>query len=107
MKRKFRGDRLFKIFSTIVNLVTAFMLIAGIVQAINYNKNVQFFLNSYSECRQGFGYQDLFGVTACQTYNDQLGSLYNNMYIAWGIAIGLPIIFYGGKKLTNYIFPKS
>ncbi len=99
--RKFRGDRLIKIIKIIVNSVTVFTLFFGTMAVLNQSE-IKRYKEEFWECTKKGG-----TMSSCGIYLDMAAEEKKLTYLYLKIGFGLPIIFYGGLKFYNYIFPKT
>jgi hypothetical protein len=107
MDRKFRKDRFYKIVKAIVNIVTAFCLILGILLFIKKEQTTLYFLDGHTKCiEENKGNEELIRIF-CDNYLDLLTDFEKQLVRYWIIGIGLPVIFYGGGFLINYLYPKK
>ena len=105
--RKFRGDRLYKIIKIVVNVVIVATLILGVIMSTNSEKRTLHLLEENRKCLgQYSGNQEMINYT-CYVYLDMLEDYRMQEATYWKIGIGLPILFYGGGALINYLFPKK
>lgn len=102
MKRKFQSDRLHKILKIIVNVVAGVSLLFAIYGSINYDKNTIFYLDKFSEC-----FKKEVNMEICGVYVDGMSNFQDSVRNFWLVGILLPIAFYGGGKLFNYLFPRD
>lgn len=100
--RKFRGDRLFKIVKVIVNIVMVFTLLFGIFGILRLEEmNLRYF-DKFDKCVSEGGTMNICGI-----YLDMMNDNERLTYLYLKIGLGLPIVFYGGLKLHNHLFPKT
>lgn len=108
MERKFRSDRFYKIIKILVNIITTISLILGIIILINKEKNDLYYLDEFEKCTSNPTYKDTKIIKDfCYVYLDEMIESEKFLKIYWGVGILLPIVFYGGGGLINYIFPKK
>jgi hypothetical protein len=96
-KRKFRGDRLYKVAKIIVVLLTIYFA-ADIANAYFRKIRVE---KAKDSCKDT-------GYTECIRLNYMiLSNIEDDIRKNTYVAIFLPLVFFGGKKLFEYIFPSS
>lgn len=111
-KRVFRGDRLYKVTKWIVNLITIFCLIVGGLGLYKLEGNTIIYLNDYGKCLseidETFSQQSRANLgDLCGNYLDLIIDNKKEITTLLVIGIILPILFYGGKKSFQYLFPKQ
>lgn len=100
--REFRGDRLFKIVRLLVNIVAGFTLLFGVFGLFRLESLNLYFLNGFDKCTKEGG-----TMQTCGFYLDAMSDNEKRTYLFLKIGIGLPILFYGGTAIYNYLFPKK
>lgn len=100
-KREFRGDRLLKITRLVVNIVAGFTLFFGILGVFRLDSSRSQYMDSFDKCTKDGG-----TMLTCGFYLDQMKEDEEFIYLFLKIGIGLPVLFYSGTVLYNYLFPK-
>lgn len=97
MSRKLNPAKLYKLFRTVVILVSAFNLLLGAYFVINFDG-----MNNQAEERSAACTAE--GKTSfCYYPYETLHAQENIMWRSLAIGIFLPAIFFGGKAIFNYI----
>jgi hypothetical protein len=98
MKRKIDSNRIYKLVRVIVVVVSVMATLIGVVSIVNFNK--------YMDTMDGYSHSQCSGNVDCDIYYINLmGDYEKTTYCSILIGLGLPIIFFGGKALINYIAP--
>jgi len=98
MKRKIDTNRVYKLVRGIVVIVSAIAILIGVIWLITFNKNMEIFNGYLTRCLRE-------GLTTCGYEFSLMSNYKNTIYCSFLIGSGLPIIFFGGKALINYIAP--
>lgn len=107
-KRKFDGNRAYKLAKTLVVGTTAIAGMYGLYAL--YMIESDSILNKWiSYCKLHPDTKELAStVYSCMSTGlNQVGEISNLMYKSLTLAIVLPVIFFGGTALYNYLFPKN
>ena len=105
MAREFRGDRLYRILKWVVIVVSVISLAVAIFGLINYDETSATFSEEIGKC---FNIDDkIYQADCTRIWNGYLDGAYNQIHWSLIIAIGLPILFFGGTIIYNYLLPKK
>lgn len=105
--RIFRRDRLYKLIRLLVNTVTVISLILGALMLANSEKSNLYLLGEQRECLEQYKGNTNMIDSLCFIYTDIMADNDRLLTIYWSVGLGLPLLFYGGAFLTNYLFPKK
>lgn len=105
MKRQFRGDRLYKIVKIIVLIISFISLIYAFYVQSQLPKISKTFVEEMHNCTRMFS--DNNPEKNCKMWNEYLSGANNAVVFGYLIGIGLPLVFFGGGVLINYLFPKE
>ena len=96
--REFRGDRVLKAAKIIVSAITIFTLFFGTFGLVRFKETRQNYLNKFDQCGGS--------MAVCGFWLDAISGEKETTFLYLKIGIGLPVFFYGGLYLYNYLFPK-
>lgn len=99
--RKFDSSKLGKIIFIIVHVIAVFYLYIFVSHLIGYNDFEKWALSEVSKIRPG-NYTYL-----SSTYYNALDDYGEKMFNSLIIGVGILIIYWGGRFLFNYVFPKT
>jgi len=106
MKRKIDSNRVYKLVRFIVILISVLSIIYSLFFAFTLNKREKMAIDSKEECLIVY-YDNDNKQSFCSFYWKNFMEENEVMDKSFWIGIGLPIVFFGGKALINYVAPKK
>lgn len=103
MSRKFHSDRLYKVLKIAILIVSIPLLLYAIYWSLKYEGYAHQMYLEYGKCA------DMLPAEECAKiwFDDTLSPLQTTLWFSWVLGLGLPILFFGGKKLLDYVYPKK
>lgn len=110
MKRKLDTKRLDKLISKIIKTISVFFLLLFFLGIYYYNFRVpEMYQERVERCDRMYPSDNMYNVTSggvCILEASKLWDFWMNVTVyGFVIAFFPPVIYFGGKRLYNYLFP--
>lgn len=111
MTRKLSGKRVYLLFRGIVVVISALFLITAFIQTWNYEDNqdsIASYLKKYEQCNDEERAMGIDSINrSCDIWMDLADGKSQGLYLSYGIALGLPALFFGSTALIRYLMPEE
>jgi hypothetical protein len=103
MSRKLDKKRLHKLIRNIVIFISVFSLMIAAIRSYNYSSLWDWTMKEKDLCELRHG----VGEEVCYWYLDSMIENERNTERLFIVGATLPILFFGGTALYNYLFPEK
>jgi len=101
MKRKFSSLKLYKFLKITAIIIS---ILAAIIWLLNYSALIAD--RSFDLCNDYSNNIELYRLCLDNAFK-KIHTYRNTSYISGAIAVLLPTLFFGGKKLYDYLYPET
>lgn len=101
-KRKFSGQRLYKLLKTVILIITIPCFFYGIYGLKNWTKIEKQYLDT---CKEYI--KDYPNNTSCTFFYDKIDEVHRGYIRSLKVGILVPIIFFSSTWLYKYLFPEN